>query len=400
MTDSLNKFAALAGAGRFDAALRAVIALEPGGGRTPVALFRQGALALKRNDAFQAVALFQQVAALDPDFPALTDALASAYRRDARYEECLATAHGGQGSRQAAYEAGLSLIALGRGRDALACFDAILADDPGHAASWFASHAPALAVHGLAAAEDRLIRAVGCPGANGRYHAFLAAYALLDGRDDQAGRIIDRHIAAHPARRALVDGILAIRPHCRAGMPVLGLSADMLRLAVDRAILPGLVLEFGVRRGTSIRVLAAHAGQDVHGFDSFEGLPLDWGDQPAGLLTTGACLPDVPDSVTLHAGWFQDTLPPFLSAREGDVRLVNIDSDIYASARFVLSHLAGRLKPGSIVIFDEFIGNQGWAEDEYKAFMDHVAETGTGFSILAVAPYTKQVVIRIDAHDA
>ncbi len=37
----------------------------------------------------------------------------------------------------------------------------------------------------------------------------------------------------------------------------------------------GLVLEFGVKHGNSINRIAALTGREVHGFDSFEGLPDD-----------------------------------------------------------------------------------------------------------------------------
>src|SRR5690606_2685135 len=50
---------------------------------------------------------------------------------------------------------------------------------------------------------------------------------------------------------------------------------DTLAFALSQARPDGLVLELGVRRGTSLRFLATLA-PEVHGFDSFEGLPLPW----------------------------------------------------------------------------------------------------------------------------
>ena len=377
----LARMAELARAGRFDAVLRAAAQLPDG---HP---FRRGAAALKRNDSFAAVAAFEAVA---PGFPGLAEALASAYRRDARYADALAVTEG-QAGRQCRYERGLSLIALGRGAEALSVFDAILAEDPEHAASWFASHAPALELCGLDEARARLVRATACLGANGKYWSFLAAYALLAG-EPGGEALVEAQIAPHPARRALVDGVRALLPHAQ-GARLFGLSASLLRFAMEQAKGEGLVLEFGVRRGTSITVLAGVAGQKVHGFDSFEGLPQSWGNEPAGVLTTGAALPPVPANVALHAGWFEDTLDPFLAAHPGPVRLVNVDSDIYASAAFVLGRLADRIVPGSVLVFDEFIGNRTWAEDEYKAFAEFAAATKIAWRVVAVSPFTKQVAI-------
>ncbi|HSV29138.1 MAG TPA: hypothetical protein VLL76_06250, partial [Candidatus Omnitrophota bacterium] len=79
------------------------------------------------------------------------------------------------------------------------------------------------------------------------------------------------------------------------------------------------------------------------------------------------------------------------------VRLVNVDSDIYSSARFVLFALAERMRPGTILVFDEFIGNRSWADDEFRAFHEFIAATGFGFEYLAASPATKQVVVRLKA---
>lgn len=393
VTEIREEFGALARQDRFDAILRSAIRLNTGD--SVLTRFQQGAAALKRNDAFAAVAAFQAVAAADPQFPAVWDALASAYRRDARYQDCLALAARVPSTRQVRFEQGHSLLALGQAAQALACFDAIVEKDSDHGASWFASHAPALELGGMDAARQRLDRAVACSAANGKYGAFVAAYALLT-QAAGAENLACAHLADHPARRALVDGVMALLPYCPTPPCLFGLSASLLRHALTQAKGVGLVLEFGVRRGTSITVLGEAAGQDVHGFDSFEGLPESWGSAPAGVLTTGALLPTVPPNVTLHAGWFEDTLPDFLAGHAGPVRLVNVDSDIYASARTVLTALAPRLRPGSVLVFDEFIGNRSWAEDEFKAFAEYVAATGVRWHVLAAAPVTKQVAVMID----
>ncbi|MCA1907791.1 MAG: class I SAM-dependent methyltransferase [Magnetospirillum sp.] len=386
-----EKAVALAETGRFDAVLRLMAAY--GGDDPACSAFAQGARALKANDSFAAVAAFEAVSRLDLEFPAVRDALVSAYRRDARHEDAVALAQSGPASRQIGYEQGLAHLALGQGRDALACFDANLARDPDHAVSWLASHAPALELFGLDEALRRLRRACACAGANGRYWAYPVAYGLLTG--DDVAALDAREVAPYPARRALVDGIRALSPFIPRPPRLFGLSASTLDFALDQATVPGLVLEFGVRRGTSLNRLAARAGQDVHGFDSFEGLPQGWGAEPAGVLTTGAQLPAVATNVTLHAGWFCDTLGPFLADHPGPVRLVNIDSDIYSSAREVLFALAPRLVPGSILVFDELIGNRTWADDEFKALAEFVQAFDAKVEILAVSPFTKQVAMRV-----
>ncbi|CAA7618288.1 class I SAM-dependent methyltransferase [Magnetospirillum sp. UT-4] len=344
-----------------------------------------------------ACALLERAAALDPDHPGLLAARAAACRRDARYAECIAlvAAAGAAAGVQPLYERAMSLAHLGQAEAALAGFDAVLERDPNRAAAWFGSFGPALEVAGMDSALARLRRAAACPGANGKYWGVLAATLRLAGRADEAAAVHARALARHPRRRAMWDGVAAIAADLAPACRLFGLSAPLLRHALDAATVPGLVLEFGVRRGTSLTHLAEAAGQTVHGFDSFQGLPADWGGETAGVLTTGTELPVVPANARLHPGWFEDSLPDFLADHPGPVRLVNIDSDIHASARTVLWRLADRLVPGSVVVFDEFIGNRTWAADEFRAWSEFTEAFGVRATVFALSTATKQVAMAI-----
>lgn len=362
------------------------------------ALFKAKAL-IRANDPGGAVALLEALGGDPAADSVLAETLTGAYRRDARYGDAVRLAirveAAGEPGEQLLYERAMAELALGRAAEALASFDRVLAMSPNLAAAWFWSHAPALDLLGWDEARRRLTRAAALPGANRKYTAFLAAYAALMGGEGPA---------YPPAHRYVGDGVTALAP-LMAGSPtcgpaatgpvrLFGVGANVLRHALAAATGPGLVLEFGVRRGTSIAVLAQDAGQDVHGFDSFEGLPEAWVNAPAGVLTTGGALPAVPANVHLHAGWFEDTLPPFLAAHPGPVRLANIDSDLYSSARTVLRALADRLPSGAVLVFDEMIGNRTWRDDEYRAFQEHRAENGGDWAVIALSLATKQVALR------
>ncbi|MFD1626809.1 class I SAM-dependent methyltransferase [Azospirillum griseum] len=353
------------------------------------------------NAPFDAVRWFERLARLTPNAPGIAAALAGAYRRDARYRDALALADRaiarGVSDLDTLFERATCLACLGRDDDALAAFHALLAVDPEHAAGWFGSHAQAMHRHGADEALRRLRRATRCGGANGKYWAFICALLLLTGRTAEAEAVAVEQIGDNPKRRPLVDGVRALLPHLAPDHRLFGSSGRLLRHAVAQATTPGLVLEFGVRRGTSLEHIADAAGQEVHGFDSFEGLPEGWVNTPAGVLTTGRQLPDVRPNARLHVGWFDDSLPPFLAAHPGPVRFVNIDSDIYSSARTVLTALADRFRPGSVVVFDEYIGNHSWREDEHRAFQEFVAAHRVAYDCFAVSPFTKQVAFRIRA---
>jgi tetratricopeptide (TPR) repeat protein len=156
-----------------------------------------------------------------------------------------------------------------------------------------------------------------------------------------------------------------------------------------------MILEFGVRHGTSIRQLAKFTSKPIYGFDSFEGLPEDWYQESKEIYSTRGKMPKVPSHVTLIAGWFDQTLRLFLEKHEEDIALINIDCDIYSSTKTVLDLLSARIKKGTIIIFDEYIGNLYWEEDEHKAFMESAKKYGWDYEYLFYSAYTKQVVVKI-----
>jgi len=183
-------------------------------------------------------------------------------------------------------------------------------------------------------------------------------------------------------------------------LPMTGSIIDTFKLAMNTANSNGLVLEFGVRFGNSIRQIASlvkqeGSSQKVHGFDSFEGLPEVWYHEPKGSYTTKGVIPSVPQNIQLHAGWFEDTLPKFLEQHSGPIRFINVDCDIYNSTKTVLELLAPRIVPGTVIVFDEYIGNEHWREDEFKAFQEAVAHNGWKYEYLCFSVFTKQVAVRI-----
>lgn len=195
------------------------------------------------------------------------------------------------------------------------------------------------------------------------------------------------------ARVAALRWVLAHSdaPGVHAGLPI----AVLLR-ALEVAPGDGLTLECGVYFGRSLRVIAARTRGRVHGFDSFQGLPEAWSEREgAGAYSTAGRLPEVPGNVALHPGWFEDTLPPFLAANPGPVRLLHVDCDIYSSTRTVLEHAGPRLVPGSLIVFDDFLGYPGYEAHELRAFEEFAARSGIGWELVAACLMGREVAIRI-----
>lgn len=222
---------------------------------------------------------------------------------------------------------------------------------------------------------------------------FDAALAAISG-----GPTPSPAAGADPRDVARFDALRWVLSHSSAPAVHAGLPIAVLLRALEAAPRDGLTLECGVYFGRSLRVIAARTRGVVHGFDSFQGLPEAWSEREgAGAYSTAGRLPRVPGEVTLHAGWFEDTLPPFLASNPGPIRLLHIDCDIYSSTRTVLEHAAPRLVPGSVIVFDDFLGYPGYEAHELRAFEEFAGRSGIGWEPVAACLMGREVAIRIIA---
>jgi hypothetical protein len=179
-------------------------------------------------------------------------------------------------------------------------------------------------------------------------------------------------------------------------------DAEVLRYGSDRVKIKGLYIELGVCTGKTINFLAAlNPHQRLYGFDSFEGLPEDWvrADRifPAGTFAfrNPELLPPVLHNVELIKGWFKDTLPPFTEKHEQQIAFLHIDSDIYSAAATAFQVLGCKIRPGTIIVFDEFYNYPGSENHEFKALQEFLAQSGFEAKYLAYNIYHEQVAVEI-----
>lgn len=206
------------------------------------------------------------------------------------------------------------------------------------------------------------------------------------------GRIHPVRERALRALRDTVDYIDQAMPHA-VGFET---QKEVTEYALRQVPSQGHLLEFGVFSGGTIRFMSARVkGRTIHGFDSFEGLPEDWGgfSLASKAFDAGGRLPKVSANVQLHRGWFEDSLPGWLAENSGNVAFIHVDCDLYSSTRTIFELLGDRLCDGSIILFDEYFNYPGWREHEFKAFQEFVKRSGFGYQYLAYA--RQQVVVRL-----
>jgi hypothetical protein len=138
----------------------------------------------------------------------------------------------------------------------------------------------------------------------------------------------------------------------------------------------GLWLEFGVCSGNTINIISSQTENKVYGFDSFQGLPEDWGNhQPKGTYSTGGNLPIVNHNVELVVGLFQDTLDDFLKNHTESVAYLHLDADLYSSTKYVLDKLENRIVTGTVISFDEIYNYPEYMDHEIKAWLEFCDRT-------------------------
>ena len=155
-------------------------------------------------------------------------------------------------------------------------------------------------------------------------------------------------------------------------------------------------LEFGVAGGYSFKLWLERNKDErsrFFGFDTFEGLPEKWGAFEKGSMAYGLESLQISDGrASFYKGLFQDTLVPFLNGYDNRNRkLVHIDSDLFSAALFTLSQLYRFLKPGDILVFDEFAVPQ----HEFLAFKIFTESFYIDYDLIGAANNYLFVAIKI-----
>ena len=390
---------ALQAAGRLDeaaAAYRRAIGINPGYAE---AHYNLGILLQKSNDTAGAVAAYRRATEINPSFAEAYASLGASLQEFGELDDAIAACRRAikiQPDYTAAYNnLGTALLASGKSDEGVRALNRALEIEPGYPEAHYNLGHVLYRETDLEASADAFAKAV-----HGDPDLAMARFYLGMIRDQQG----DSEAAAdHFARLArspkesshLVDSWNYAKGRRGAKTRFHANPFETLGFALDHARGDGLVLEFGVRFGTSINFIAQHSNREVHGFDSFQGLPEAWAGYEAGVYTTGGMLPQVASNVRLHVGLFDETLPGFLIEHPGPIRFMNVDCDLYSSTQTIFRFLADRVVPGTVIVFDEYLMNPTWREDEFKAFQEAVEANSWNYEYIDFNLFSKQAAVKI-----
>ena len=145
-------------------------------------------------------------------------------------------------------------------------------------------------------------------------------------------------------------------------------------------------IEFGVASGHSFKWWLKQNTDPqsrFFGFDTFDGLPEDWGPFKKGSFSNENQIPVVNDDrATFYKGLFQQTLPGFIKQFDNSRRnVIMLDADLFSATLYALSSLAPYLKKDDIIFFDEFVV----PTHEFKAYLDFITSHYVNLKLVAAA---------------
>ena len=115
---------------------------------------------------------------------------------------------------------------------------------------------------------------------------------------------------------------------------------------------------------------------------------------PRGTYSSRGRVPNI-ENAKFIVGEFAATLPEFFDSKQPMAGLMNFDADLYSSTITALSNARPVIDRQTTLVFDEFIVNDNWEQDEFRALNEFCQENGYTYQIEAVSLFTKQVVCRL-----
>ena len=158
--------------------------------------------------------------------------------------------------------------------------------------------------------------------------------------------------------------------------------------------------EFGVWKGVSFKYLKKFY-KTGYGFDTFTGLPEDWNlgkkTEKKNSYSSYGKIPNIKGGKFVE-GEFEKSLPKFFSKKRPVASLINFDADLYNSTLCALIHCKSIIDNETLLIFDEFIMNENWENDEFKALSEFCKTYKFKYQVIAACLFSQQVAVKLEKH--
>ena len=257
--------------------------------------------------------------------------------------------------------------------------------DPGFAENYWNLHGTS---ESLDEAQSWLEKCLNADANHKKAKLFLPAYKAFKGARFELDALLKSSLRNHPNMRSFSWACnLPKRPELFFNRWAL------FDYVVKKSKKKRPFYEFGVWRGAAFKYLVK-TFKKGYGFDTFTGLPEDWHKEKASAYSSEGIVPNI-EGGEFIVGKFDDTLPEFFKKKRPLASLINFDADLYSSTICALNYSKPIIDEDTFLIFDEFIMNENWEKDEYKALNEFCKKYNLSYKVAAISFFTKQVAVKL-----
>ena len=284
---------------------------------------------------------------------------------------------------------GTTLIDLGRLEEAESSFNQAIAIKPNYASAFWNLSGCEKTIKG---AEHCIDKCLIVDANYSKARLTKAALRFYQGERDMFDGLLQSEFKKNPTVRSF-SWVFSL-----PNLPELHFNRwDFFDAIAKKSIISKPFYEFGVWRASSFKHLIK-IFKKGYGFDTFTGLPEDWviGDiiEKSGSYSNDGNVPKIKGGEFI-VGKFEDTLPAFFSEIRPTASVINFDADLYSSTICALNYSKPVIDKDTILIFDQFIMNESWEQDEFKALNEFCSINHFSYEVIAISFFTKQVAVKL-----
>jgi len=337
----------------------------------------------------QAIFALKRVLAIQPDNADAHNNMGNALKEQGKLEEAIEAYNKALAIKPDYADAynnmGVTLQEQGKLEEAIKAYNNALAIKPDYAdAFWNLSGT----TNNTLEAKDWIEHCLSADPKHEKARLTLCALQFYEGDKSEFNALMRSSVREHPYMRSFAWAF---------GLPVLPELYFHRWALFDRMVEQSKqdrpFYEYGVWRGEAFQHLIK-TFKKGYGFDTFEGIPEDWHDEKAGTYSSDGNIPQI-EGGEFIVGKFEDTLPGFFSQPRPIASIINFDADLYSSTICALNFSKPVIDKHTILIFDEFIINKNWEQDEYKALNEFCLNNNYTYEVLAISFFTKQAAVRL-----